>query len=202
VDPARAETRPAAGRVLTIPNMISFARLAGVPIFLYLFLVKDAPGAALTVLILGGASDWVDGYLARRLGQVSRLGELMDPAADRLYILATVLALTARAILPWQYTTALLARELVMGCCLLALRRHGHGPPQVHYLGKAATFLLLFAFPFLLLAAASPGVATAARVCGWAFGWWGIVLYWIAAALYLAQARTLIRSGRRDGAPT
>lgn len=186
-------------RVLTLPNLISFVRLAGVPLFLYLFLVARADVIAVVVLAIGGTSDWVDGWIARRLRQVSRLGELLDPLADRLYILATLLAFTAREVVPWQFTAALLARELLLLVSLAVLRRYGYGPPPVHYMGKTATFLLLAAFPVLLLADAAPGVATAAGAIGWGLAWWGLVLYWVAGAMYLVQAGRLVRA-RRAGA--
>ncbi|WFE35737.1 CDP-alcohol phosphatidyltransferase family protein [Micromonospora sp. WMMD975] len=183
-------------RVLTLPNLISFVRLLGVPLFLYLFLVARADVVAVVVLALGGTSDWVDGWIARRLRQVSRLGELLDPLADRLYILATLLAFTAREVVPWQFTAALLARELLLLGSLGVLRRYGYGPPPVHYMGKTATFLLLAAFPILLLADAAPGVATAAGAIGWGLGWWGLVLYWVAGAMYVVQARRLVLAMR------
>ena len=109
--------------MLTVPNLISFTRLLGVPLFLYLFLATDATGWAVVVLAVGGLSDWVDGFAARRLKQVSRLGELLDPLADRLYILATLFALTFKDVVPWWFTIALLAREAVMVLCLVVLRR-------------------------------------------------------------------------------
>lgn len=177
------------GRVLTVPNLVSFARLVGVPLFLYLFL-SGRTGWAVVVLAIGGTTDWIDGYLARRLGQVSRLGELLDPLVDRLYILATVLAFTLREVVPWQFTAALLARDAVMLVALALLRRHGQGPPPVHYLGKTATFLLLFAFPVLLLAWGTEGITHAiAHPAGWGLAWWGLGLYWLAALLYLHQIR-------------
>lgn len=184
-------------RVWTVPNLISFARLLGVPLFLYLFLVAHYEVAAIVVLAVGGTSDWVDGYLARRLNQVSRLGELLDPAADRLYILATLVALTATSILPWWFTAALLLREATLLVSLFVLRRYGYGPPPVHYLGKTATFILLAAFPVLLLAHAVPGAEPVAWPAGWALAWWGLVLYWAAAVLYLIQATGLVRAARR-----
>ncbi|PWU49468.1 CDP-diacylglycerol--glycerol-3-phosphate 3-phosphatidyltransferase [Micromonospora globispora] len=201
--PARAE-HPASGgtaavvgdRVLTLPNLISFVRLIGVPLFLYLFLVVRADVAAIVVLAIGGTSDWVDGWVARRLQQVSRLGELLDPLADRLYILATLLAFTAREVVPWQFTGALLARELLLLGSLAVLRRYGYGPPPVHYVGKTATFLLLAAFPILLLAAAAPATATVAGAIGWGLAWWGLVLYWVAGAMYVVQARRLVHAMR------
>ena len=193
----RSRSGGAGDRILTIPNLISFARLIGVPVFLYLFLSARADLAAMEVLAIGGTSDWVDGYLARRMDQVSRLGELLDPLADRLYILATLVAFTVRDVVPWQFTAALLARELLLAGSLLVLRRHGHGPPPVHYVGKTATFILLAAFPVLLLAAAVPAAAGAAAAIGWGLAWWGLVLYWVAGALYVVQATQLVRASRR-----
>ena len=196
MNPAQADRRPGYSRVLTIPNVVSFARLMGILVFLFLFLCTDHMGWAIVILVVGGATDWVDGYLARRMHQVSRLGELLDPSVDRLYLFATVLALTARGIIPWPFTVALLSREALLGVCLLVLRSNGSGPPPVHYVGKTATFLLLAAFPTLLLAWAVPAVAPVAGACGWALAWWGIVLYWIAAALYVWQVRRMIAATR------
>ncbi|MEH1099842.1 CDP-alcohol phosphatidyltransferase family protein [Micromonospora sp. CPCC 205561] len=185
---------------MTLPNLISFVRLLGVPLFLYLLLVERADVAAVVVLAIGGTTDWVDGWIARRLRQVSRLGELLDPLADRLYILATLLGFTARDVVPWQFTAALLAREVLLLGSLGVLRRYGYGPPPVHYVGKTATFLLLAAFPVLLLAAAVPGAAAVAGPVGWGLAWWGLVLYWVAGALYVVQAGRLVRAVRAPGA--
>jgi cardiolipin synthase len=186
-------------RVLTVPNAISLARLLGVPLFLYLLLVTEQDLAALVVLAIGGTSDWLDGWVARRLGQVSRIGELLDPVADRLYILATLLAFTAREIVPVPFVVALLARELVLLVALGVLRRYGQGPPPVHYLGKTATFVLLLAFPVLLFAEAVSGTATWAVPVGWALAWWGLVLYWVAGMMYLMQVAQLVRTGELGG---
>ena len=190
----------ASDRIWTVPNMISFVRLLGVPLFLYLLLGPHYDVAAVVVLALGGTSDWVDGYVARRLGQVSRLGELLDPFADRLYILATLLGFTVREVVPWWLTAALLSREAVLGVALLVLRRHGYGPPPVHYVGKTGTFVLLAAFPILLLAAAVPATTAVAGPIGWGLAWWGVGLYWAAAALYLAQTAQLVRADRAAAA--
>lgn len=184
------------GRILTVPNLVSLARLVGVPLFLWLLLVEQADGWAVVVLAVGGTSDWVDGFLARRLGQVSRLGELLDPLADRLYIVATLLALSIREVLPWWFTLALLAREAIMSVLLLVLRRAGFAPPQVNYIGKAATFILLIALPMLLLAYVAEGAHWWAYPLGWALAWWGLVLYWVAAAFYVIQATGAVREAR------
>jgi cardiolipin synthase len=193
--PARAPVT-VSDRIWTIPNVISLIRLLGVPLFLYLLLGPHLDVAAVVVLAVGGTTDWVDGYVARRLGQVSRLGELLDPFVDRLYILATLLGFTVRDVVPWWLTAALLLRELVLGVALLVLRRHGYGPPPVHYVGKTGTFALLGAFPVLLLAHAVPSVATVADPIGWGLAWWALGLYWAAAVLYLAQTSALLRADR------
>jgi cardiolipin synthase len=178
---------------LTLPNAITGLRLLGIPLLGYLLLVTEQDLAALVVLMVGGGSDWLDGWVARRLGQVSRIGALLDPLVDRLYILATLLAFTIRQIVPWQLTAALVARELVLLVALALLRRVGYGPLPVHYLGKTATFVLLAAFPTLLLATAVPAAAGWAEPAGWALAWWGLGLYWAAGVLYLAQAANLLR---------
>jgi cardiolipin synthase len=193
--PARAPVTTS-DRIWTVPNVISFVRLLGVPLFLYLLLGPGHEVAAVVVLAVGGTTDWVDGYVARRLGQVSRLGELLDPFADRLYILATLLAFTVHEVVPWWLTAALLLRELVLAVALLVLRRHGYGPPPVHYVGKTGTFLLLAAFPVLLLAHAVPATTAVAGPIGWGLAWWALGLYWAAAVLYLAQTAALLRADR------
>jgi cardiolipin synthase (CMP-forming) len=196
VDRDEGTQRQGLGPVLTVPNLISFTRLLGVPLFLYLFLGTDATGWAVVVLVVGGLSDWVDGFAARRLKQVSRLGELLDPLADRLYILATLFALTFKDVVPWWFTIALLAREAVMILCLVVLRVLGHGPPPVHYVGKTATAVLLMGFPMMLLARFSEAARPWALPSGWALLWWGIVLYWVAAVFYFIQAAIHVRAGR------
>ena len=186
-------------RILTIPNGISAARLAGVPVFLWLVLGPRTATAdywAVALLIVAGLSDWLDGKVARALNQTSRLGQVLDPAADRLYIAATIVALAVRAIIPWWLVGLLAARELAVGVALAVLRRRGWGPLQVSLVGKAATLCLLYAFPLVFLGAhAGPG-ATFARIAGWAFAVWGTALYWCSGGLYLTQARRLLAGGR------
>ena len=190
------------GRIWTIPNAISMARLLGVPVFLWLVLgprTSTADWWAVGLLIASSASDWLDGKIARALGQTSRLGQLLDPAADRLYIVATIIALAVRAIIPWWLVIALAVREVLMAVVLLVLRRHGWGSLQVSFVGKAATAALLYAFPLLFLAAHPSSYAEVARVAGWAFAIWGSALYWCSAFLYIVQARRLIAAGPPAG---
>jgi len=187
-------TPPAvSGRVLTLPNMLSLVRLAGVPLFLWLVLVPKQDGWALAVLMVSGVTDYLDGKLARRWNQITRLGQLLDPLADRLYILAVLVGLTLREIVPLWLTVLLIARDLLLIACYPPLRRHGYGVLPVNYLGKAATFNLLYAFPLLLLGEGTGSVATLAEIFGWAFAIWGTGLYWWAGLLYVVQARQLVR---------
>ena len=185
-------------RVLTIPNALSAARLAGVPVFLWLVLGPRSATAdywAVALLIVAGATDWLDGKIARALNQGSRLGQVLDPAADRLYIAATIVALAVRAIIPWWLVAVLALRELVVGGALAVLKRRvGFGTLQVSLVGKTATLCLLYAFPLLFLGDHPGWGGTLARVIGWAFAVWGTVLYWWAAKLYLDQVASLAGS--------
>jgi CDP-diacylglycerol--glycerol-3-phosphate 3-phosphatidyltransferase len=202
-----AEPTAPGDRVLTIPNVLSGIRVLGAPVFLWLILGPQDDGLALGVLMLSGATDYFDGALARRLNQTSRLGQLLDPAADRLYILATLVGLTIRDVIPLWLTLFLVARDVMLTGCVPRLRRLGYGPAlPVHYLGKAATFNLLYAFPFLLLADHSgsgmSAVQTLASVFGWAFAIWGTALYWWAGFLYVMQVRGLTAAGEATVAPS
>jgi len=194
----------AGGQILTIPNGISVARLAGVPVFLWLVLgLRTQAGDAWAVglLVAAGLSDWADGKIARALNQQSRLGQALDPAADRLYIVATIVSLAIRAIIPWWLVGLLAAREVILGVALLALRRGGWQPLQVSFVGKAATLCLLYAFPMLFLGTHHGTLGEVFRVGGWAMAIWGSALYWCAGLLYLAQARRLLSAGQGGGRP-
>jgi CDP-diacylglycerol--glycerol-3-phosphate 3-phosphatidyltransferase len=184
-------------RVWTVPNILSVLRLLGVPLFLWLLLGPQADGWALVVLMVAGITDWADGKLAKWLDQYSRLGALLDPAADRLYIVSTLIALALREIIPIWVVALLVGRELVLGVALLVLRRYGYPPLQVHYLGKAATLLLLYAFPVLLIAQGEGWVATVAEPFAWAFTLWGTALYVLAGVLYVVQVVGIVRAERR-----
>ncbi len=189
-------------RLWTIPNALSVLRLLGVPLFLWLLLGPHADGWALVVLAVSGFTDWLDGVLARKLNQMSAFGALLDPAADRLYIVATLVGLVLRHVIPLWLAIVIVGRDLVLACVLPLLRRAGYGPPAVHYLGKAATFCLLYAFPLLLLGTYHGTAPDIARPMAWAFTGWGTALYLWAGAVYFVQCIGLLRRPVRDGAPT
>ncbi len=201
-DEVRDEGSGGAGGVggsttLTVPNAISAARLLLVPVFA-LLLVNGEDLWALIVLAVAGASDWLDGKLARVLDQRSRLGELLDPAADRLFIAVTLVMLVVRDVVPLWLLVAIVLRDLLLSVVLVVLSRAGIGPLPVHLVGKAGTFALLYAFPLLLLGAWSGPLGLVAGVVGWAFACWGVALYWLAGAVYVKQAVSeLVRSRRR-----
>lgn len=181
-------------RVLTVPNALSVLRLAGVPLFLWLLLGPQYDGWAIVVLAVSGFTDWLDGKLARWLDQSSRLGALLDPLADRLYVLATLLAFGLRDIVPWWVIAVLVGRDLLLAACLPLWRRYGYDVPEVHYLGKAATFNLLYAFPILLLAQGDSTAAEIALPIAYGFMIWGGALYLWSAVLYLVQLTTMLRA--------
>ncbi|RHW25343.1 CDP-alcohol phosphatidyltransferase family protein [Nocardioides immobilis] len=179
-------------------------RLAGVPLFLWLVLGPEADGWALAVLMVSGVTDFLDGWLARKLDQQSALGQILDPVADRLYILAVVVGLALRDIIPWWLAASLPLRDLLLWGLVPLLRTRGYSALPVHFLGKAATFNLLYAFPLLLLGDGEGTVATLAQLFGWALALWGIGLYWWAGVLYAWQVRKLLattepRSSRAGG---
>jgi len=190
------ETAVQSDRVLTIPNVLSFVRLLGVPLFLWLVLVPRADGWAVVVLVVAGITDYLDGKLARRWNQITRIGQLLDPIADRLYILATLIGLLLREIIPWWLVALIVARDLLLAVYMAILKRHGVMGLPVHFIGKAATFNLLYAFPLILLGDADTTFGLVARVLGWAFAVWGTGLYWWAGVLYIEQAQRVLRGLR------
>jgi cardiolipin synthase len=187
--------RDPAYRLLTVPNVLSLLRLAGVPLFLWLLLGPHHDLLAVLVLALSGLTDWLDGKLARLLNQSSKLGVLLDPAVDRLSTVSILLAFGVRDILPWWVVATLLGRDLVLMSTLPVLRHYGYGPLPVHYMGKAATLCLLYAFPLLLLAHDMQGwVGAVAHAFAVAFIGWGGALYVWSGVLYLVQFLLTVRA--------
>jgi cardiolipin synthase len=170
-------------------------RLVFVPIFLWLILTGQ-DNWAVVVLTLSGLTDYLDGKIARRYNLVTRFGQLLDPVSDRLYILSTLLGLAWREIIPWWLVAILVAREIFGTALLMVVRHYGYRALPVHFIGKAATFDLLFAFPLILLGQGDSMLAVVALPIGWAFAWWGTVLYWVAGVMYAIQTRDVVRVAR------
>ncbi|MEC5177781.1 cardiolipin synthase [Cryobacterium sp. MP_M5] len=190
-----AEERQVSSRVVTLPNLLSMLRLALVPVFLVL-LIRGEDSWALLVLVVASASDFLDGFLARRFDQVTRLGQLLDPAADRLYIFAALLGLASRGLVPWWIVLVVVGRDVFLLGLGVVLANFGFGPLPVHQLGKLATFCLFYALPMIMLGQAFPMLAWWSGPVGWAFGIWGAFLYWWAGIIYAIEAARVIRLSR------
>ena len=181
-------------RVLTVPNALSVLRLVLVPVFLYLLLVIDARGWAVGVLMFSGFSDWADGKIARLVAnQSSRLGELLDPAVDRIYMVTVPVALAIYGAVPWWIVVTLVGRDVVLAATLPVLRSRGLTALPVTYIGKAATFALMSGFPLILLGQWDALWSRVVLACGWAFLIWGMAMYLWSAVLYLVQVAMVVR---------
>jgi cardiolipin synthase len=185
--------------VLTIPNVLSFIRLLMVPVFLVL-IIGGQDGYALLVLVISSVTDFLDGQIARRFHQVSRLGQLLDPAADRLFIFAALVGFAVRGVIPWWLFIVIVARDVMLLVLGIAGANFGYGPLPVHHLGKMATLFLFYALPILMIGQAFPDAAAIANPIGWAFVLWGVFLYWWAGIVYLAQTVRIIRIPRAEPA--
>jgi cardiolipin synthase len=170
-----------------------------VPVFLIL-LLQEQNLAALLVLIFASASDWFDGFLARKLNQVTKLGSRLDPAADRLYIFATLIGLAVNGNIPIWLAVVVILRDLMLAIAYPVLATHGYGPLPVHFLGKAGTFALLYAFPLLLLADILASTEHIILPIAWGFAFWGIGLYWWAGIVYIRQVIDLVTSSKPESA--
>lgn len=189
--------RQVSADIVTVPNLLSAGRLVGVPVFLWA-IVTGHDVLAVCILVLSGLSDYLDGKIARAWGLESRLGQWLDPIADRLYIVTTVVALAWRDIIPWWMVGVLLVRDVIMVVLVAYATRRRIDDIGVHLIGKAATLNLLYAFPMLLLADISDAAAAWALPIGWAFAWWGMGMYWVAAAIYLLQVRQRLHQPKVD----
>lgn len=187
-------------RLLTVPNVLSVLRLIGVPVFLWLLLVERADGWAFALLVASGLTDFLDGKLARLLDQSSRLGALLDPFVDRLYLVTTLAAFVVRGLMPWWVAALLIGRDLVLTATLPVYRRRGLDPPEVIYLGKAATFALMSALPWLLAGQMDWAGDGFGRAFGAALLIWGTAVYVWTGLLYLGRAIAVARAVPRPPA--
>lgn len=178
-------------RIVTIPNALSFIRLLLVPVF-FVLIVTGQEFLALVVLIFSSLSDYLDGVIARRFNQVTRLGQLLDPAADRLFIFAALIGLSISEIVPWWFVAIVVGRDGMLLVIGVVLANHGYGPLPVHHLGKIATFCLYYALPIILIGVAFDSVDAVTVPLGWGFAVWGAFLYWWAGLIYLRESVRVI----------
>lgn len=192
---------PAGLRILTVPNAVTLLRLLCLPVFLYLLFVAEHRAAAAWTLGALGATDWVDGYLARRLGQVSEFGKMFDPTVDRLLFIVGLGAILIDGSIPVWFGVAVLARELIVGAAVatatLVYRMERF---DVTFLGKTATFLLMFAIPGFLMGASDFPGAPGFQVASWILGVPGLVLSYYTAIAYIPLIRDGVRAGRERSA--
>jgi cardiolipin synthase len=182
-------------RVLTVPNVLSAIRLALVPVFL-VFIVRGEDLYALLVLVVSSITDFLDGVIARKFRQISRLGQLLDPAADRLFIFAALLGLALRDITPWWFVVVVVSRDALLLILGIVLANFGYGPLPVHHLGKVATLFLFYALPILMVGEAFDSVLPVTNPIGWAFALWGAFLYWWAGVIYAIETSRVVRIER------
>ena len=182
--------------IFTIPNFISLLRLISIPLIAYM-IYTDRKWAALIILALSVLSDWLAGFLARRMHQISKIGQLLDPLADRLLIFCSVLVFGMAGLLPWWLLIAIGLRDLVMLIEVLVIAQFGYGPLPVHFAGKTGTALLMIAIPALIVAVLGQGyIFTSLHLAAVACSIWGVVLYWVAGLIYLKQGYDILHIQR------
>jgi cardiolipin synthase len=191
-------------RVYTLANLISVIRLMAIPVFLYL-VIQDHLVAAFVLLVAAVLTDFVDGMVARRMNQITKLGQFLDPFADRLFIAATVIALAIQDVVPWAFVVAVMLRDALLGIGGIVMSRYGHATLPVKWWGKAATFGLLFVLPLFLLGTVitrfvSEGAGEMIMMVAWPIAILALVVYWVVGFSYLFDAIRLAKEATRGSA--
>jgi len=183
-------------RIFTVPNVITLVRLLCIPLFLWLLFGAHRQTAAAILLAVLGATDWIDGFVARRYGQVSTFGKVLDPTADRILVGTAVISILIYGAVPLWFGIATIAREVLVSAMVLLLAAMGAARIDVLWVGKAGTFGLMFAYPTFLLGDGTASWQEPIRVIAWVTGLVGLALAWWAAGSYIAPARRALRAGR------
>jgi len=189
-------------RILTVPNVITVVRLAMLPVFLWLLFAQEDRAKAAALLAVLGITDFLDGYIARHFNQVSDLGKILDPVADRLLFFVGVGGILIDGAVPMWFGIAVLVREALVAGATLTLAALGARRIDVTWFGKAYTLLLMIAFPLFLVSDSTVGWADTAETLAWMFGIPGLVLSWYSAALYVPKARVALAEARADEGST
>jgi cardiolipin synthase (CMP-forming) len=183
-------------RVLTVPNAISLGRLLCIPIFLWLLFGRDDRASAAWLLGALGATDWVDGYIARHFNQVSTIGKVLDPVADRVLLIVAAVSLILDGSAPTWLVVVVLIREAIVSIAVLALAVAGARRIDVQWAGKAGTLALMTSLPLFLISHSTVGWHRGAELVAWGFAIPGLVLAWYAAITYIPEARRALQEGR------
>lgn len=190
-------------RIWTVPNVVTMVRLACIPLYVWLLFGADRQTRAAALLAALGATDWIDGYVARRFHQVSTLGKVLDPVADRILVVTAVVTIMVQGAVPVWFGVVTLLREVVVSGAVMLLASLGAARIDVLWVGKAGTFALMTAYPLFLVSHGPATWQTVLHVVAWIIGLVGLALAWVAAASYIAPARKALADGRRhDTTPT
>ena len=193
------ETLAVSSKIFTLANVVSVVRLMAIPVFLVL-VVQDRLITAFVLLVAAVLTDFVDGMIARSMNQITKLGQFLDPFADRLFIAATVIALAIQDVVPWWFVVAVMLRDALLGIGGLVMTRYGHGTLPVKWWGKVSTFGMLFVLPLFLLGTVVPAIGAVTNPIAWVLAIVSVSLYWIVGFSYLFDAIALAKSATR-GAP-
>ena len=193
------KTLAVSSRIFTLANVVSVVRLMAIPVFLVL-VVQDRLITAFVLLVVAVLTDFVDGMIARSMNQITKLGQFLDPFADRLFIAATVIALAIQNVVPWWFVVAVMLRDALLGIGGLVMTRYGHGTLPVKWWGKVSTFGMLVVLPLFLLGTVVPTIGAVTNPIAWVLAIVSVLLYWIVGFSYLFDAIALAKSATR-GAP-
>jgi len=191
-------------RIVTLANFVSVVRLMAIPVFLYL-VIQGHLVAAFVLLVAAVLTDFVDGMIARKMNQITKLGQFLDPFADRLFIAATVIALAIQDVVPWVFVIAVMLRDALLGVGGIVMSRYGHATLPVKWWGKVSTFGLLFVLPLFLLGTlitsyVSPLAGEVIMMIAWPIAILAVVLYWVVGFSYLFDAIRLAKAATRERA--
>ena len=190
------ETLAVSSKIFTLANVVSVVRLMAIPVFLVL-VVQDRLITAFVLLVAAVLTDFVDGMIARSMNQITKLGQFLDPFADRLFIAATVIALAIQDVVPWWFVVAVMLRDALLGIGGLVMTRYGHGTLPVKWWGKVSTFGMLFVLPLFLLGTVVPAIGAVTNPIAWVLAIVSVSLYWIVGFSYLFDAIALAKSATR-----
>lgn len=194
-----ADEQVASSRIFTLANAVSVIRLMAIPVFLWL-VIEDRLLIAFVLLVVAVLTDFVDGMIARHMNEITKLGQFLDPFADRLFIAATVIALAIQDVVPWWFVIAVMLRDALLGIGGVVMARHGAATLPVKWWGKVATFAMLVVLPLFLLGAVFPEVGEITNPIAWVLALATVALYWVVGFSYLFDAISIARKATRESA--